>query len=77
MANHTYDLILLDNLLADGMTARISVPFIKKHSGETPVVVISNVIEQEYLKRPSIVGADHIVAKDKLKMFLTLYMQTH
>jgi len=71
-----FDFILLDNVLSGDVTARVSVPFLKGITGDTPIIIISNIIEKDYLKSPDILGVDHVVAKDKLESFLKIYKST-
>lgn len=65
-----YDLVLLDNLLHGQVSARFSVPIIRQANRETPIVIISNNIEFDYLKNPADLGVDAIVDKADLGAFL-------
>ncbi|WP_026942778.1 DNA-binding transcriptional response regulator [Hellea balneolensis] len=67
-----YDLVLLDNVLADSVSAEFSVPFLKDHLKQTPIAVISNNIAAPYLSNPVGLGVDFIIDKNKLDKFLGL-----
>ncbi len=72
LTHQKYDLVLLDNKLADSISAEFSVPFLKDQLDETPIAIISNNISAPHLSSPSILGVDFIIDKNKLSKFLEL-----
>lgn len=72
LTQYKYDLVLLDNVLADSISAEFSVPFLKDHLDETPIAIISNNIAAPHLSSPSVLGVDFIIDKNKLSKFLEL-----
>lgn len=72
LSNATYDLVLLDNVLGDSISAEFSVPFLKDHVDDTPIAIISNNISAPHLSSADILGVDFIIDKTKLSKFLEL-----
>lgn len=72
----TYDLVLLDNMLSRRISGQFTVPVIRSHSGQSPLVIVSNCVDVDYLADPSILQIDSIVDKRHLPEFLkTFYYQ--
>lgn len=67
---HTYDLVLLDNMLSQRISGQFTVPVIRSHSGVSPLVIVSNCVDVDYLANPSILQIDSIVEKKHLPAFL-------
>lgn len=72
LTQRKYDLVLLDNVLADSISTEFSVPFLKDHLDKTSISIISNNISAPHLSSPSILGVDFIIDKNKLSKFLEL-----
>lgn len=70
LLHNSYDMVLLDNSLADSISAEFSVPFIKGWLKGAPLIVISNNIDVPHLKNLDILGVDGIVDKKDLSSFM-------
>jgi DNA-binding NtrC family response regulator len=68
-----FDFILLDNNLAASISGRFSVPVIRQHLRGSNLIVISNNVDVDYLKDPSILGVDGIVDKANFESFVTQF----
>lgn len=66
----TYDLVLLDNMLSQTLSGQLTVPVIRSHAGVSPLVIVSNCVDVDYLADPSILQIDSIVEKKNLPDFL-------
>lgn len=74
MLSQRFDIILLDNSLADSISAEFSVPFIKENLQGACLIIISNDTERPHLKDPDILGVDYIVNKLDLSNFMLRLM---
>jgi len=74
LLHNVYDIVLLDNSLADSISAEFSVPFIKGWLKGAPLIIISNNIDVPHLQRPDILGVDAIVDKKDLSQFMAKIM---
>jgi len=70
LLHNKFDVVLLDNSLADSISAEFSVPFIKGWLKGAPLIIISNNIDVPHLKSPDILGVDFIVDKKDLSSFM-------
>lgn len=71
-----FDLVLLDNMLAASISGKFSVPVIRQYLKDTPLVIVSNNIDLDYLKSPEILGVNDIISKSSLTAFLTNFIST-
>ena len=67
LKNQTIDLILLDDKLKNGRTAKQSVPEIRQFSGDIAMILISSSINAAYLRDKAILDVYDIVDKYHLR----------
>lgn len=67
LKNDKIDVILLDDKLGTGRTAKSTVPMLQNISDSIPMIVISSVIDAAYLKDKTILNVYDIVDKYKLR----------
>ncbi len=61
------DVVLLDNKLDNGVTAKDTVPMIKKLTDDVPLILISSDINFDYLKDKTILDVYDVVDKFHLR----------
>ena len=69
LKSKSYDLILLDNLLPRGISAKNTLPIIAPHKGNADIAIISSLIDQDRLRSEVGVYIDDIVEKFYLKEY--------
>ncbi len=62
-----YDVILLDDKIESNMTAIETVPLIRAHANNVPLIIISKSLESDHLQDKSILNVFDIVDKFDLK----------
>lgn len=67
LRDRTYDLILLDDRLAPGITAMQSVPLVRQAAGVVPLILISNSLDSAHLRSRNILEVYDIIDKYDLK----------
>lgn len=67
LKTHAFDIILLDNNLRDGQTAKDNVPALRDIVDSVPLIVISGVIDAAYLKDKTILDVYDVVDKYHLR----------
>lgn len=65
----SYDLILLDNLLPRGISAKDTLPHLFPHKGNADIAIISSLIDQDQLRNEVGPYIDDIVEKFYLKEY--------
>ena len=65
----SYDLILLDNLLPRGVSAKNTLPIIAPYKGKAHIAIISSLIDQDRLRSEVGIYIDDIVEKFYLKEY--------
>ena len=65
----SYDLILLDNLLPKGVSAKNTLPLIAPHKGDADIAIISSLVDQDRLQSEVGIYIDDIVEKFYLKEY--------
>ncbi|CAM3858629.1 response regulator [Litorimonas haliclonae] len=64
-----YDLILLDNMMPRGVSAKNTLPVLLPHKGEAEIVLISSLVDEEFLRSEVGQHIDDIVEKFYLKEY--------
>jgi len=64
-----YDLILLDNMMPRGVSAKNTLPVILPHKGEAEIVLISSLVDEDFLRSEVGQHVDDIVEKFYLKEY--------
>lgn len=67
LKDESFDVILLDDKLGQGVTAQETVPELKAITDNVPLIVISSIIDAHYLKNKTILDAYDIVDKFHLQ----------
>lgn len=76
LLQHSFDLVMLDNLLAASISGKFSVPMIKQYLGSCPLVIISNNIDVDYLQDPETLGVDAVIDKRDLDIFMLKFLES-
>ncbi len=64
-----YDLILLDNMMPRGVSAKNTLPVLLPHKGEAEIALISSLVDEEFLRSEVGQHVDDIVEKFYLKEY--------
>jgi len=67
--SHDYDLILLDNMLTGGLTAKDLLPLLIPYKKRAELIIISNIIDKERLENELGGQVDDFVEKFYLKEY--------
>jgi len=74
LQNEDIDVILLDDKLGTGRTAKTTVPELKNIAHNIPLIVISSAIDAAYLKDKTILNVYDIVDKEGLNLSSSFLM---
>lgn len=67
LQRNSFDVILLDDKLANGSTSKTNVPILRQYTGQLPLIVISKSIDATYLKDKSILNVYDVIDKFDLR----------
>lgn len=69
LKSKAFDVILLDNMLPKGVSARHSIPLLLPHKGNAEIVLISSIIDTQHLQAQVGDYVDDLVEKFFLKEY--------